>query len=122
MTENVHSSIGSANVSVLSDRLVGNYFSNLVDLFFKILPLWENREKTLPIYMETLLDELIGCKDLVYASSDDALFLSLLSTLQYLIGHPDLPAEKVKRHVFKAISICNKLAARYSNRCEGGES
>lgn len=60
MTENAHPSVNTANMPILSDRLVGNYFSNLVDLFFKILPLWENREKTLPIYMETLLDELIG--------------------------------------------------------------
>lgn len=120
MNERHYAPFDPSNGPILSDRLVGNYFSNLVDLFFKILPLWEDREETLPLYMETLLNELVGCEDLLEAADNDAAFMSLLSTLQYLIKNPDLPTDKVKRHVFKAISICNKLAKRYRDRCEGG--
>lgn len=103
----------------LSGRLVGNYFSNLVDLFFKILPLRENEEETLPVYMKGLQAELLGCKELLLAARDDANFLSLLSNLQYMIDHCEEPAENYKRYVFKSISICNKLAAKY--REGGGE-
>lgn len=102
----------------LNGRLVGNYFSNLIDLFFKILPLRENNEDTLPIYMKGLQAELLGCHELILATHDDANFLSLLSNLQYMIDHSDEPVGNYKRYVFKSISICKRLATKFA---EGGD-
>lgn len=91
-----------------------NYFRTLINLFFKILPIWENGESSLETYMRSLQAELLGCNELVKAIHNDPLFLSLISILQYFIDHPSLKVHTVKREVFRAISICNKLKARYA--------
>lgn len=94
--------------------VLGNYFRTLINLFFKILPLKESKERSLETYMRSLQSELLGCKALVTAIHEDALFLSLISILQYLIDHPESEVAFVRREVFRAISICNKLNERYA--------
>ena len=94
--------------------VLSNYLRTLINLFFKILPIWENGESSLDTYMRSLQVELIGCKELVDAINNDPMFLSLISILQYLIDNPSCPIPVVKREVFKAISICNKLKAKYA--------
>ena len=56
-----------------------NYFRSLINLFFKILPLKESKERSLETYMRSLQSELLGCKALVVAIHEDSLFLSLFS-------------------------------------------
>lgn len=104
----------STTVGVPMDAaLLNNYFHNLINLFFKILPLWEGGEKSLSTYMKSLQSELLGCNSFVEAIHNDPMLLSLVSILQYLIDTPDCEVSSVKREVFRAISICNKLKARY---------
>lgn len=94
--------------------VLNNYLRSLINLFFKILPLWEGGESSLTVYMQSLQAELLGCNELVEAIHNDSLFLSLISILQYLIDTPDCEVPIVKREVFRAISICNKLKSRYA--------
>lgn len=102
-------------VGVPMDAVVlRNYFRALINLFFKILPIWESGESSLDTYMRSLQAELLGCKELIDAIHADPLFLTLIAILQYLIDHPDAEISTVKREVFRAISICNKLKARYA--------
>lgn len=98
----------------ISDQMLGNYLNNLVNLFFKILPIRESEEQTLLSYMESLQTELLGTKELVVLLNHDPLFISLVAILQYLIDHPDSPVYIYKREVFKGISICNKLVKKYA--------
>lgn len=93
-------------------NLLRNYFDGLINSFFKVLPMRENEEKTLPIYMRSLQIELLGCREFVSGMKEDALYLTLLSILQYLIDNPECRVHEVKREVFRAISICNKLKSR----------
>lgn len=101
--------------------VLSNYLHSLVNHFFKILPIWENGEKTIGTYMRSLQSELLGCEELVEAIHGDPAFLSLVSILQYLIDHPDSEVPLVKREVFRAISICGKLEKRYAGIPEVGE-
>lgn len=94
--------------------ILRNYFRNLVDLFFKILPLKESGEESLNTYMQSLQSELLGCKELIDAIHNDSMFLTLVSILQYLIDNPECDVRVVKREVFRAISICNKLKSKYA--------
>lgn len=91
---------------------IKNYLSSLVNRFFKILPIREENEQTLVPYMESLLNELIGCEKLMDELHGDPVFMSLLGTLQYLIDHPDSSQKVFRREVFKSISICNRLRAQ----------
>jgi hypothetical protein len=99
-------------------NVLKNYFRALINLFFKILPIWESGESSIETYMRSLQAELLGCKELIEAIHDDPLFLSLISILQYLIDNPSLEVSIVKREVFRAISICNKLKSNYVTLCK----
>lgn len=108
------SDINTANGGKVTSNLIGNYFRALVNKIFKILPMKENEEDSLCIYLESLQAELLGCKELVGEIKENPLFLSLLSILQYLIDNPDLKTLKVRREVFHAISICNQIKSIYA--------
>lgn len=97
-------------------EVLHNYFRNLVNHFFKILPIREQNEESLTTYMQSLQAELLGCKGLVSAIQNDASYLTLLSILQYLIDNPECTVREVRREVFRAISICNKLKAQYVSK------
>ena len=97
-------------------EVLHNYFRILVNHFFKILPIREQNEESLTTYMQSLQAELLGCKGLVSAIQNDASYLTLLSILQYLIDNPECTVREVKREVFRAISICNKLKAQYVSK------
>ena len=97
----------------MDNEALSKYLRNLVNLFFKILPIRENGDKTLVTYMQSLQAELLGCSKLVVSLDSDPAFVTLLSILQFLIDNPESEQHVFKREVFKAISICNKLKARY---------
>lgn len=96
----------------ISDELLGNYIDSLVNCFFKILPMRENGEPSLKLYMEGFLREMVGCSNLIPALRKEPMYLTLLSILQSFIDNPDMELSDVKRDVFRAISVCNKLAKK----------
>ena len=98
----------------MDSRMLSGYMRSLVNRFFKILPIREDGEDTLETYMRSLQAELLGCKEFVLAIHEDPLFMSLLNILQYLIDNQECSLTVVKREVFRAISICNKLKAKYA--------
>ncbi len=105
----------NAGKSVDSELLV-NYFNSLVNRFFKILPIREQNEESLDTYLKSFQLELLGCQNLISEIKNDATFMTLLSILQYLIDNPDCSVKSVRREVFSAISICNKLKSIYINK------
>ncbi len=107
----------SVNTEIDSEILY-NYFKILVNQFFKILPMRENNEESLPVYIESLRTELLGCNKLVEILEYDPSFLSLINILQFLSDNPECSVKVTKREVFKAISICNKLKVQFKT---GGE-
>jgi len=98
----------------MNSVMLGNYMRNLVNQFFKILPMRENEEESLGTYMESLRAELLGCQGLIVVIDNDPMYMTLLAILQYLIQNQDAHPKIFRREVFKAISICNKLKARYA--------
>lgn len=99
----------------VSDRLVSNYFGTLVNQVYKILPMREAEQESLPKYIWRLEAELIGNQLLLPSVHEDPYFASLLGILHYL-GECGLncQTQKVRQLVFEAISICEKLKMRYA--------
>ncbi len=102
------------NGGLLPDALLYNYFRSLVNCYFKILPIRESGEKTVSVYLESLKTEMLGCGGLLESIKNDASYMTLLSILQYFIDHPDCDLSVVKREVFRAIRICNKISQKYA--------
>lgn len=97
----------------INDGMLDNYLDGLVNKFFKILPMKESNESSLYEYIDSLQVELIGCKGVINSLHDDAMWLTLISILQYL-REEECETKVVKREVFKAISLCKKLRKRYA--------
>lgn len=93
-----------------------NYMRSLVDRFFKILPMWEEGEETIPTYLDSMLIELSGFRSMMFALHHDHDFVTLIAIVQYLIDNPETTLRTVRREVFRAISICNKLSAKYGTK------
>lgn len=108
---NVNTSVGSA----VSGALLKNYFHNLVNQVYKILPMREKETESLGKYIWRLEAELIGGNGLIDEIRDDSYYCSLLNILHYLNEHgSDCPVEQVKQLVFEGIGICEKLSERYT--------
>lgn len=95
-------------------KLSENYMRNLVNMFFKILPMWEDNVESLPFYIEELRDELIGSSYLIGGAEYDHRIMSLASILQFLADHPETEVSSVRRKVFHAIDLCKQLSAEYA--------
>ena len=104
----------TVNGGGLSREALASYLGNLVNLLFKILPMRESNEETLSIYIDGLQRELIGFEALFSAVDNDPGLVDILAIIRYLADHPDCSVKKVRYDVFRAISICNKLKARYT--------
>lgn len=96
----------------ISREMVCNKFTDMVNQFYKILPLKENNSPTLQQYMAGFMRELLGLKALMLAIENDGLYMNLLGILQYLIDN-DCETSVVKTDVFKAIGIVKKLQKKY---------
>lgn len=97
----------------VNDKMFFNRLEGLVNQFYKILPIRESGEVSLPKYLLSLQREMIGLKELIVVLENDAQYLSLLSILQYMITH-DCDVATVKTDVFKAINIIKHMQKRFA--------
>lgn len=106
---------GSENIS---QKLLNNYFTVLVNQIFKILPMRETESKTLPKYVWRLQAELLGMNRLLTNAVEDPYYGSLLGIIQYLSDNVMIcTVAQVRQLVFEAMGLSKKLSARYE---EGG--
>lgn len=96
----------------LSNELVYKQIKDLVNRFYKILPIKESGEPTLKQYQSSLLREMLGFQSLIVALKYDDRYMSLLSILQYMIEF-DPDVNLVRSDVFKAINILKSLQKKY---------
>ena len=101
------------NGAPISGAIFCDYFRSLINRFFKILPMRETEEASLPTYLSSLQMELLGFSHLVSGAKNNSSFMTMLSILQYLIDDPDCPVASVRREVFHAINLCNRIIEVY---------
>lgn len=100
----------------VDSSLISHYFNSLIGMYFKIIPLYENREKSLGAYVVNLRDELEGCGNIIEAINGDPMYMTLLATLQFISDNLDddsFTLRVLRQKVFGAISVCKKLACKY---------
>lgn len=96
-----------SNYGKLPEELIEEYKDRLVGRVYKILPMKEENVGTWNAYIESLLFELVGHKDLIKGLDDNSDFISLLSILEGLIGEEDLTV--VRREVFKSLNLIKRI-------------
>ncbi len=104
----------------VSRDMCGAKSSELINQFFKIIPLRENGSDTIAQYMEGLLREMLGMEQLITEWHEDGQYLSLLAILQYHVDHPECDLAIVRSDVFKAIGIIKRLQKKYAEEAQNG--
>lgn len=99
--------------NIIDNEFFLNYLNFLIGRVYKILPISESEPETLKSYLDSLILELTGSKDLILKLKKDASFLSLIVTLQALSENQYSHSE-IKREVFKSINIIKKLINKYN--------
>jgi hypothetical protein len=90
------------------------YLNSVVNSVFKILPLYEESNVGLEIYVESLLFELYGL-DKVVEVEQSYEYISLLSTLESVkleVAKEESKKTVVKREVFKCINVIKNMVAK----------
>lgn len=102
----------------MPDRLLYCYFERMIGRLYKILPLKQDCEETLPSYIDSLLLQMTGV-DIVANLSDQPYYLSILGVVAYLKDNI-LSCDHycVKKQIFGAIKMCQKLMDIY----KGGDA
>ena len=101
------------------DGFIGNYFEALIAKIFKILPMWETGEETLPQYLDSLCLELQGSTKMFASIQYDPAFATVIAVMLALRDKPDTALKTVRREVFHSIAICKQLCEKYN---VGGDS
>ena len=99
----------------MSREVMKKRVNELINQFYKILPLRENESATLSQYTGSLLREMLGMKQLFVEWHDDSQYASLLGILQYISDNPTCDVSVVKSDVFKAINIIKRLQKKYTD-------
>lgn len=104
----------------ISERMFAKKLGSYINQFYKILPIKESGEPTLINYMQSLMREMLGNKALIVALDDDPQYLTLLSTLQYMIDN-DCSVAVTKSETFKAINIIKRMQKKFTTE-NGGDA
>jgi hypothetical protein len=96
-----------------NNKRLSVYLGTVVNSVYKILPLYEEKNEGLDIYIESLLFELYGLDKAVYMNHSHK-YVSLLSTLESVrleIAKDESKQTVVRREVFKCINVVKNMIA-----------
>lgn len=96
----------------MPDQSFNTYFDYLIGKTYKILPMREEKCPTLEKYLENYERELIGNKELITVLSDEPRFITVISTIQYLIDS-EYSTDVCRKEVFKCIRILEEIKNKY---------
>lgn len=99
---------------IVDNKALAVYFEATVNNVFKILPLYEEENVGIVIYVETLAENIESLKDVIEIKNSYE-YLSLLATLVSIkkeLIREDSKKETIKREVFKGINITKNLIAK----------
>lgn len=100
------------NYGALPKESFCNYFNFLINKTYKILPMKEENSRTLKLYLESYLRELVGNQELVHVLVNEPQFITVLNTIQFLISE-EYTVDVCRKEVFKCIRILEHINKKY---------
>lgn len=105
------------NMTVIDDKAIKKYLQSTIDKIFKVLPLYEEKNRTLEAYVGSLIIELKGFVA-SYGNVGITEYMSVIATLEGIQRIVDEKGKQpvIKREVFKCIETIKKI----DDMLEGG--
>lgn len=100
----------------LSDAMVASYFDRMTGRIFKVIPIREEHEYPVQPYLESLLRELLGAKDIMESIGNDERFIQVVGIINYLVLNPDIDVKIMKSEIFHALNIVKKISKVFEER------
>ena len=100
------------NYNAIPNKLFLNYLNFLVGKLYKILPMFENKDKTLIKYLKNLQIELTGNLDLIEELKYDGNLQTILNNVEYIIQN-NITKKECKNIVFNSINIVKNIQNKY---------
>ena len=98
-----------------NDMLLISYLKSSINGLYKILPLKEENNKDLVVYISSLRLNLIGVQYNYPRLKYNSDFLSVVNILTYLINN-DFDVTICKREVFKSIRLIRKIITKIERK------
>lgn len=89
------------------------YLNVVVDKIFKILPLYEEKNIGIKVYVESLIFELYGVQNVITIENSSD-YISLLSTLESVraeMNKENIKKYTLKRELFKCINLVKNISS-----------
>lgn len=90
------------------------YIKSLVGKFYKIIPMKEENNKNLNVYLDSLSIELSGGLYTFGILKESSQYTTLRNIINYFINN-EYTFSQCKREVFKAIEIIHNMHIKYEN-------
>lgn len=88
------------------------YVSSLISKVYKILPMYEENNRFICMYIDSLIDEMVGGYKTFPLFVDKADYYTVINILHYLNDNIDMEHAQLKREVFKAIQCIDRLKSK----------
>ena len=98
----------------IPNEYFANYFKFLIGRVWKILPMSEEDNIHLKVYIEGLQRELIGNMNLVEDLKYDGYFITLLNKIEFLISG-EYEHDICRKEVFECVELVKKIQCKYLN-------
>lgn len=100
----------------LPDEMLVTYVNGMISKVWKMMPMKESKTETLTKYIESILREFIGQKELVNELRENEEFQTILGILENLLNQDDFT--KFRSDVFKVINLIDRIKVQLG----GGEN
>lgn len=91
----------------LPDEMLLVYVNGMTAKIFKMLPMKEQSTKSLPVYMNAILREFHGLKELVEQFKHNEEFLTILGVVESLLTQDDLSI--FRSDILKILNLIGRL-------------
>lgn len=101
--------------NAIPNELFINYMDSLTNRVFKILPMKDDKDKTVDTYISSLLFEMTGEQELIVFLKNDRRYMTVLNKLQGLLSDDS----NYRGVIFDCLSDIGVLKQRY---CKGRDT
>ena len=93
----------------MKDKATNLFLTNMIGAVFKVLPLNDSKNETLPDYLDSLYIQLIGGRDSHNELKESVEFASIINVIQYFKTNEYSP-KTCKREILKCVNVLEKLS------------
>jgi hypothetical protein len=95
----------------MRDESTNLFLTSMIGAVFKVLPLYDSNNETLPDYIESLYIQLIGGRETYEDLKLSQEYTTIINVIQYFRAN-EYSKKTCKREILKCVNLLEKLSKR----------